>query len=139
MYKLILICLLLSFFSCKKDPLENTSKLAGNHSWEGVRTVLHIINNGADTILLSAEPVQYEKNITVLSRNIIYFFSDSMFLTSVNNKNNIIMYTREDNYMYPYRYTRDTFIFNYVNSLIEFKRFTRNNNHIYKTDIFSLK
>ncbi len=129
----------ISFFSCKKDPLENTSKLAGNHSWEGIRTVLNIINNGADTIIRTVDSIQYEKYIDVFTSNKIYFFGDSMFLTSVNKNNKTIMYTGEDNYMYPYRYNRDTLIFNYFNNYIHFRRVTRNNNDIYKTNIISIK
>jgi hypothetical protein len=135
--------LLLFICSCKKDtpkdPLENTIKLAGNHSWEGIKTALKIINNGTDTIVESEEPVLYEQYITVVSNNIIYFPYDTMYVASVNKINKTIMYISEDNYMYPFRYSRDTIIYNYSNSFIEFRHVARSDNTIYKLNLFSLK
>lgn len=143
MRKTIYCSLLLLFIcSCRKDtpkdPIENTNKLAGNHSWEGIKTLLKIINNGSDTIIDTVEPVQFEHSIVVINNDKIYFI-DTMVSTSINKSSKTIIYTNENIDSYPFRYRIDTLIFNYSNSSIEFKSFSKNDYRIYKLNIFSLK
>lgn len=130
------LLLLTFFFSCKKDPLENTNKLGGSHSWQGIKTLFDIVNNGLDTTVDIAYQLDFQEKILVINKNMIYFY-DTMTCKYNNKNNKIIEYTHEDNFLYPFRYSRDTLIYNYSNGSIEFRSFAVNYLKLYKLVLFS--
>ncbi len=128
--------LLLTFFcSCKKDPLENTYKLAGNHTWVGIEKITGRIGYGVSPDTTYA--VRFEHKIVVVDKNTIYF-EDTMKCVLSDKNNRKLIYVHYESLFAMNSYETDTIIYNYANGAIEYKYRMNNKGHEVITDVRSL-
>lgn len=123
---ILVIITILALYSCRKDPLEYTSKMAGNHKWTG--TAYWFNPN-------STSDLSFDTVITVINDKTIHFSSykysytylhigtgDFNYLSS-NKKNKTITFTAKN-----LDYTRnimvyDTIVYYYSNNSIVFSEY----------------
>ncbi len=117
MHKLLFIIILFILFSCKKDPLENTNKLAGTHSWVGIQTLLEEIGNGPETRIDTEYILNLNKEIKVIDNENIFFY-EKMICVYKDKKKLIFVY--EDKDPLPAKYYRDTLVYHYNIGKIEY-------------------
>lgn len=134
--------LLLFIYSCKKDtpkdPLENTYKLAGNHTWQGVRSVLNIINNGADTIIESEVPLLFDENIVVYDNKKLLFGYDTLYF-AYTDRINYIIYTNSNGGSIAINEYIDTLVYNFTNNTIEYRTFLMFNYKINEVNVSAVR
>ena len=127
--KIIIISMLFCTIavSCRKDPLDYTSRMAGIHQINGVRYIL----NSADTPtnVSFIDSVFVVNNNTIVYRGFGYLRTMTCFTTDKKHKTSTFIYHYRSPTNMPLREDNDTVIYNYANNSINYSSYFNLNNY----------